>query len=104
MTISAAPWFTELLATISFVYGKVIIRLDGPAVRIASAATGFFASQGNITITFESARADHCVSPGPVNRVVAGRVVMPAQAAQALAVGLFDFLEKQGYKYEKPGS
>ena len=77
--------------------------LDNPNAPelFASAATGFFASQGNITITFESARADHSVSPGPVNRVVAGRVVMPAQAAQALAVGLFDFLEKQGFKFER---
>jgi hypothetical protein len=32
---------------------------------------------------------------------VVGRLVMPAGGAQALAVGLFDFLEKQGFKFKK---
>ncbi len=27
---------------------------------------------------------------------------MPAAGAQGLAIGLFDFLEKQGFKYTKP--
>ena len=67
----------------------------------ATAATGFFVSNGTISITFESARADHSKSPGPVNRVVIGRVVMPVAGAQALAVGLFDFLEKQGFSFKK---
>ena len=49
----------------------------------------------------ESACADHSESPAPVNRIVVGRLVMPASGAQALAVGLFDFLEKQGYKFKK---
>jgi hypothetical protein len=67
----------------------------------ASAATGFFVANGNITITFESARADHAESPGPIYRAVVGRVVMPAASAQALAIGLFDFLEKQGFDFKK---
>jgi hypothetical protein len=67
----------------------------------ASAATGFFNANGTIAITLESGRADHSKSPAPVNRVVVGRLVMPASGAQALAVGLFDFLEKQGYKFKK---
>ena len=67
----------------------------------AAAATGFFNSNGVISITLESARADHSKSPAPVGRVVVGRLVMPAAGAQALAVGLFDFLEKQGYSFKK---
>jgi hypothetical protein len=68
----------------------------------AVAATGFFNANGVISITLESARADHSKSPGPINRVVVGRLVMPAAGAQALAVGLFDFLEKQGFNFNKP--
>jgi hypothetical protein len=67
----------------------------------ASAATGFSASNGTITITLESLRADHSDSPGPVYRTVVGRIVMPAAGAQGLAIGLFDFLEKQGFKFNK---
>ncbi len=70
----------------------------------ATAATGFFNANGVISITLESARADHSKSPGPINRVVVGRLVMPAQGAQAMAVGLFDFLEKQGFKFDKTAS
>ncbi len=79
--------------------------IDNPnAVEIfASAATGFFVADGNISITFDSARADHTESPGPVYRQVVARIVLPASSAQGLAVGLFDFLEKQGYNFKKPG-
>jgi hypothetical protein len=65
----------------------------------AVAATGFFNANGVISITLESARADHSKSPGPINRVVVGRLVLPAAGAQALAVGLFDFMEKQGFNF-----
>jgi len=68
----------------------------------ASGATGFFVSNGTISITLESIRADHGEKPGPMSRVVVGRLTMPAAGAQGLAIGLFDFLEKQGFKYEKP--
>jgi hypothetical protein len=67
----------------------------------ASAATGFSASNGNITITLESLRADHSDDPGPVYRSLVGRIVMPAAGAQGLAIGLFDFLEKQGFDFKK---
>lgn len=71
----------------------------------ASGATGFSVSNGTISITFESLRADHSGSgQGPVSRVVVGRIVMPAAGAQGLAVGLFDFLEKQGFRFQKPGA
>jgi hypothetical protein len=73
---------------------------DAPEI-FSSGATGFFVANGNITITFESARADHSQSPGPVYRTVVGRVVMPAASAQGLAIGLFEFLEKQGFDFKK---
>ena len=62
----------------------------------ASAAAGFFVLHGNVVITFESARVDHSKSPGPVKRVVIGRVVLPISGAQGLALGLHDFLVGQG--------
>ena len=68
----------------------------------ASGATGFFVSNGTITITLESIRADHGDKPGPLTRTVVARLTMPAAGAQGLAIGLFDFLDKQGFKYERP--
>jgi hypothetical protein len=62
----------------------------------ADEATGFFIHQGNVSITFASARVDHRSDPGPVSRVVVGRVVLPVAAAAGLAVGLYDFLRKMG--------
>ena len=41
----------------------------------ADEATGFFIHQGNLSITFAAARVDHRSDPGPVSRVVVGRVV-----------------------------
>ncbi len=79
---------------------KFIDDPNAPEI-FASGATGFFVANGNITITFESARADHSASPGPVYRAVVGRVILPAAAAQGLAVGLFDFLEKQGFDFKR---
>ena len=35
----------------------------------ASAASGFFVANGNITITFESLRPDHSDKPGPLTPV-----------------------------------
>ena|SRR5215472_7518198 len=45
---------------------------------------------------YASARVDHRSDPGPVSRVVVGRVVLPVGAAAALAVGLYDFMRKMG--------
>jgi hypothetical protein len=65
-------------------------------------ATGFFLHQGNLTITFSSARVDHKSDPGPVARVVVARVVLPIGAAAGLAVGLYDFLKKMGIDPAQP--
>jgi hypothetical protein len=60
----------------------------------ADSAAGFFIFNGNIRITFESLRADHGASPGPVTRVAIGRLVMLAVQAEAFAKGLLEFMEK----------
>jgi hypothetical protein len=62
----------------------------------ATSAAGFFHFQGNVTITFESPRVDHSTTPGPVNRVVMARLVMPVAGAQNLVAALNGFLEQQG--------
>ena len=62
----------------------------------ASEASGFFVNEGVVHITFESARVNHERTPGPVKRVVIGRLAMPIPAMQRLAIGLYDFLKKQG--------
>jgi hypothetical protein len=70
----------------------------------ADGATGFFVFSGNVKITFESVRVDHATSPGPVNRVVIGRLVMPIAGAESLARGLLDFLERRRASNEAQGS
>lgn len=61
-----------------------------------SGISGVFHVNGIVSVTLESHRVDHSTAPGPVNRVVVQRLVMPVSAAQALVVGLNDFLDKQG--------
>jgi len=61
----------------------------------ADAATGFFVFAGNMRITFESLRVSHVASPGPVNRVVIGRLVIPLEQAEGMAKGILDMIEKQ---------
>lgn len=67
----------------------------------AAGAAGFFVANGVITITLESIQADHSDNSGPLRRTVVSRLTMPASGAQGLAIGLFEFLEKHGFKYEK---
>src|SRR4051812_3685414 len=62
----------------------------------AEEAVGFFVHNGIVRIAFASARVNHVTSPGPINRVVIGRLVMSVSGAQALAIGLFDFLKSRG--------
>jgi hypothetical protein len=70
--------------------------LDNPLAPdvFADEATGFFLAGNNVRITFSSYRVNHTTSPGPVGRVVIGRLVMPLMAAEALHLGLADFLER----------
>ena len=62
----------------------------------ANGATGFFIMGPNIGITFETVRVDHSTTPGPVQRVVVGRLVMSVDDTQRLAIGLYDFLKQRG--------
>jgi hypothetical protein len=70
--------------------------LDNPHAPdvFADSMSGLFFLNGNIRITFESARASHTSSPGPVNRVVIGRLVMPMKVAEAMARELLVFAER----------
>ena len=61
---------------------KVLQERRGEISRLIG-ATGFFIHQGNLSITFSSARVDHRSDPGPVSRVVVGRVVLRRQSRQA---------------------
>jgi hypothetical protein len=56
--------------------------------------TGVASFAGNIHLTFESARVDHKTSPGPINRVVVGRLIMPLTGAEGLRDLLTDYLAK----------
>jgi hypothetical protein len=49
---------------------------------------------GNIHLTFEAPRINHIKSPGPLNRVVVGRLVMPFAGAEGLRDLLADYLPK----------
>lgn len=60
----------------------------------ADEATGIASFNGAIRLTFESARVNHETSPGPVNRVVVGRLVMPIGSAERLRDLLTDYLGK----------
>jgi hypothetical protein len=42
-------------------------------------------------------RFDNSSDPGVMKRVIIGRLVIPVANAQALAIGLYDFLKKQGF-------
>jgi hypothetical protein len=75
-----------------------ISLIDNPMAPdvFADEALGFFVNEGVVRITFATGRWNHTSSPPAINRVVIGRLVMPAEGAQALAIGLFDFLKSRG--------
>lgn len=56
---------------------------------------------GVIVMTLESARCDHGRENAVVERVVVGRVALSRGAAQALSIGLNQFLEHQGLSPSK---
>jgi hypothetical protein len=67
----------------------------------ADSTSGYFIFNGNLRITFESLRVSHVSSPGPVNRVVIGRLVLPLAQAEGLAKGILDLIERQKADPEK---
>jgi len=62
----------------------------------ADSVSGLFVHNGNVRLTFESARVNHATTPGPINRVVIGRVVLPFAAAEQLRDFLIGFLRDHG--------
>ena len=76
--------------------GPVFIDTPGAPDLFADGATGFFLHNGMLRIAFDVLRFDHSHAHAPAMRIVIGRIAMPAAAASALAVNLFDFLKKMG--------
>jgi hypothetical protein len=62
----------------------------------ATGIAGLWLNQGAVHMTFETGRIDHSTTPGAVQRVAVGTLVMPVGAAQAFAVALFKFLSERG--------
>ena len=61
-------------------------------------ALSFFVLNGVVRITLTSVRAPQSLSaPGRPVPVIVARISMPVSGAQELALGLNDFLEKQGF-------
>jgi len=68
----------------------------------AEDAVGFLIMNGNVHITVSAPRSNYGVTPPVINRVVIGRLVMPLNGAQGLAVGLYDFLKSRGFDPAQP--
>jgi hypothetical protein len=54
----------------------------------ATGMSGCWVNEGNIHLTFEAVRVNHVTTPGPVNRVVVVRLILPILATQRLVVAL----------------
>lgn len=60
----------------------------------ADSCAGIFFLNGNIRLTFFSSRVDHSTTPGPINNVVVGRLILPLAAAENLRLFLEEYLPK----------
>jgi len=80
--------------------------LDNPHAPnvFADSATGWYLLNGNIRITLEATHAGHASNPGPINRVVIGRLVMPIDRAEEMAAGLLDFIKQMKAQAATPAS
>lgn len=63
---------------------------------LVTGISGFSLVNGVVTTTLESLHCDHSKSPPPMERVVVARLTTPIAAAQALLVGLHQFLGQHG--------
>ena len=73
------------------------VGADGKVCVFTSAASDLIVDVGgSVRITFASVKMAEPVPPSPVQLVVVGRLIMGPQGAQRLAIGLFDYLKKQG--------
>lgn len=64
---------------------------------LADEALGFEFMNGTVRITFGVVKMTDPVPPSDVKMVVVGRLCMGADSAQRFAIGLFDYLKKQGF-------
>lgn len=60
----------------------------------ADAATGVLVFNGCMRVTFESVRSDYSTDPADTDRVVVGRLVMPMNAAEAMARLILSQIER----------
>lgn len=63
----------------------------------ATNASGFANIGGSIVVTLECTKSDYSGITPQAARHVVSRLVMPASGAQALAVGLYDYLKSIGF-------
>ena len=68
----------------------------------AEGAIDFLLLNGNVHITFATPRSNYGAEPPALSRVIIGRLVMPLGGAQALAIGLYDFLKSHGVDPAQP--
>jgi len=68
----------------------------------AGDSVGFLINNGNVHITLGALRSDYGTNPPRLNAVVIGRLVMPLNGAQSLAVQLYDFLKSRGFDPAQP--
>lgn len=66
----------------------------------ADEAAGIFINAGTVRLTLASRRVDHSGTPGPVRRVVVGRLVMSVSGAKAMAQLINDFVAKVEVDFE----
>ena len=63
----------------------------------ATGVSGCGMVHNTVLLTLESVRCDHARTQPTMERVVAGRVALTVPAAQALVLGLNDFLAQHGF-------
>jgi hypothetical protein len=85
---SVAMWEDQRAPELQFV--------DNPMAPdiFADGLSGYFLKDGNVRMTFETVRESHVSSPGSMSRIVIGRLVMPIDAAENMARGVLDFIQK----------
>ncbi len=52
---------------------------------------------GTVRLSFATAKMAEPVTPSALQFVVVGRLIMPLESAQKLALGLFDYLKSAGH-------
>ena len=68
---------------------------EGPSPEIfCDGAAGVLWHNGTLRVTLEALRANHNVQPAALQRVVAGTLVMPIGAAEAIARLILDAVQR----------